>query len=393
MSNPIVSFDEEAVKSELRELVRKIIEETINAMLDEEADQLVGAGPYERTDERAAYRAGHYERGFTTTSGQVTIKMPKLKGMRFATAAVERRKRRETSVEEAIIEMRLAGVSTRRIEDVGEVLWGAGVSAGTVSNLNDKAFKSVEEWRCRPLACEYPYVYVDGIYLKRSWDGSYENVAVMVAIGVNEDGYREVIGCAEGFTESSECRRDFLSWLKSRGLRGVRMFAGDKAAGMVGSIAEVFPDAKYQRCTVHFYRNALAKAPKSKRSQARPCSSHPRDGVARSVGRRQGRGRGRRPGIDAAQGGRQGGARRVCRDAGVLRDAARALAAHPHEQRDRAAQQGDKAQDPRGRHLSRRQVRAHAGARPPEVRRRQRMEIAPLPGRVASQGAVVLTAG
>ena len=162
--------------------------------------------------------------------------------------------------------MYLAGVSTRRIEDVGEILWGAGVSAGTVSNLNEKAFKSVEEWRCRPLAREYPYIYVDGIYLKRSWGGSHENVAAMVAIGVNEDGYREVIGCAEGFTESSECWRDFLSWLRSRGLRGVRMFAGDKAAGMVGSIAEVFPGAKYQRCTVRFYRNALAKVPKSKRS-------------------------------------------------------------------------------------------------------------------------------
>ena len=90
----------------------------------------------------------------------------------------------------------------------------------------------------------------------------------MVAIGVNEDGYREVIGCAEGFTESKECWRDFLSWLKSRGLRGVRMVVGDKAAGMVGSIAEVFPEAKYQRCTVHFYRNVLAKVPKSKRPQA-----------------------------------------------------------------------------------------------------------------------------
>ena len=89
----------------------------------------------------------------------------------------------------------------------------------------------------------------------------------MIAVGVNEDGCREVIGCAEGFAESAECWRDFLSWLKSRGLRGVRMFAGDKAAGMVGSIAEVFPKAKYQRCTVHFYRNVLAKVPKSKRSQ------------------------------------------------------------------------------------------------------------------------------
>ena len=131
-----------------------------------------------------------------------------------------------------------------------------------------KHIKAVEEWRRRPLAREYPYVYVDGVYLRRSWGGSYENVAVMVAIGVNEDGCREAIGCAEGFTESSGCWRDFPSWLKSRGLRGVRMFVGDKAAGMVGSIAEVFPGARYQRCTVHFYRNVLAKVPKSKRPQA-----------------------------------------------------------------------------------------------------------------------------
>ena len=191
------------MKDELRELVRKTIEETINAMLDEEA----------------------------------------------------------------IIEMYLAGVSTRRIEDVSETLWGAGVSAGTVSNLNDKAFKAVDEWRCRPLTCEYPHISIDGIYLKRSWGGSYENVAVMVAIGVNGDGYREVVGCAEGFTESKECWRGFLSWLKSRGLRGVLMFTGDKAAGMVGSIAEVFPGARYQHCTARFYRNAPAKVPKSKRSR------------------------------------------------------------------------------------------------------------------------------
>ena len=145
MSNLIVSFDKQTVKGKMRKLVRRTIEETINAMLDEEADQLVGAAPYERTDERAAYRAGHYGRGFTTTSGRVTLKMPKLKDMRFAAAVIERYKRRETSVEEVIIEMRLAGVSTRRIEDVSEILRGAGVSAGTVSNLNDKAFKAVDE--------------------------------------------------------------------------------------------------------------------------------------------------------------------------------------------------------------------------------------------------------
>lgn len=158
-----------------------------------------------------------------------------------------------------------AGVSTRRIEDVSEALWGSSVSVATVSNLNDRAFKAVEEWRSRPLACECPCVFVDGIYLKRGRRGSFGDVAVMVAVGVNDDGYREVIGAAEGLTESAECRREFLSWPKGRGLSGVRMFTGDKAAAMTGAIAEVFPEAACQRCAVHFYRNVLAKVPKSKR--------------------------------------------------------------------------------------------------------------------------------
>ncbi|WP_304596894.1 IS256 family transposase, partial [Adlercreutzia caecimuris] len=267
MSDPIVSFDEAAMRGELKELVRQTVEDTLNALLEEEADDLIGADRYERTADREAYRAGHYERGLTTTSGQVILKMPKLKGMRFATAIIERYRRRETSVEEAMIEMYLAGVPTGRIEDVSEILWGSSVSAATVSNLNERAFEAVEEWRSRPLTRPYPYVFVDGIYLKRSWGGSFENVAVMVAIGVNDDGCREVIGAAEGLAESAECWREFLSWLKGRGLSGVRMLAGDKAAAMTGAIAEVFPEAAYQRCTARFYRNVLAKVPKSKRSQ------------------------------------------------------------------------------------------------------------------------------
>ena len=268
MSDPIVTFDEAAMRGELKELVRRTAEDTLNALLEEEADDLIKADRYERTVGREACRAGHYERGLTTTSGQIALKMPKLKGMRFATAIIERYKRRETSVEEAMIEMHLAGVSTRRIEDVSEILWGASVSAATVSNLNDKTFEAVEEWRSRPLTRSCPYVFVDGIYLKRAWGGAFENVAVMVAIGVNDDGYREAIGATEGFTESSECWRELLSWLRSRGLSGVRMLTGDKAAAMTGAIAEVFPDAAYQRCTVHFYRNVLSKVPKSKRGQA-----------------------------------------------------------------------------------------------------------------------------
>ncbi len=265
MPEPIVTFNEESLKTDLRELVRSTVEEMLNGLLDEEADDLVGAERHGRTAEREAYRAGHYERKLTTTSGEVTIRMPKLKGMRLAAAVIERYRRRETSVKEAMTGMHLAGVPAGRIEDAGEILWGSSVSASTVSSLNESAFASVEEWRNRPLERAYPHAYVDGIYLKRSRGGSYENVAVMVAIGADDDGYREVIGAAEGFTESAECWREFLSRLKSRGLRGVRMFTGDKAAGMVGSIAEVFPGAAHRRCTARFYRNVLARVPKFKR--------------------------------------------------------------------------------------------------------------------------------
>ena len=265
MSGNIVSVDEESLKSDLRELVRKTVQETLNALLDEEADKMVGAERYERTAGREAYRSGHYRRKLVTTSGEVVLDVPKLRGATFQTAVIERYRRRETSVEEAIIEMYLAGVSTRRIEDVSEILWGAGVSAGTVSNLNEKAFESVEAWRTRPLSGGYPYLFVDGIYLKRSWGGSYENVAVMVAIGVNSEGRREIVGCAEGFTESKESWKEFLLWLRGRGLSGVRLVTGDKSLGLLGALEEVFPDAKYQRCTVHFYRNVFGKVPRQKR--------------------------------------------------------------------------------------------------------------------------------
>lgn len=190
MSANIVSVDEESLRSDLRELVRKTVQETLNALLDEEADEMVGAGRYERAAAREAYRSGRYKRKLATTSGEVALDVPKLRGATFQTAVIERYRRRETSVEEAIIEMYLAGVSTRRIEGVSEILRGAGVSAGTMPNPNEKALESVDAWRTRPLSGGYPYLLVDGVYLKRSWGGSYENVAVMVAIGVNSEGRR-----------------------------------------------------------------------------------------------------------------------------------------------------------------------------------------------------------
>lgn len=265
MSDNIINFNEDAIHTELKNLVRSSVEDALNAMLDAEADQLVNAERYARDEERQGYRSGHYERNFSTTSGDVTLKVPKLKGVAFETAIIERYRRRETSVEEALIEMYLAGVSVRRVEDITEALWGTKVSPGTISNLNKKAYENIERWRNRPLDSDaYPYVYVDGIYLKRCWGQEYENVSILVAIGVNREGYREILGAAEGLKEDLESWKNFFVWLKTRGLNGVRLIIGDKALGMTEAIGQVFPDAKYQRCTVHFYRNVFSAVPKQK---------------------------------------------------------------------------------------------------------------------------------
>jgi len=136
------------------------------------------------------------------------------------------------SVEEALIEMYLAGVSVRRVEDITEALWGSKVSPATISELNKKAYVHIEDWRNRPLqGGRYPYVYVDGIYLRRNWGGEYENVAILVAIAVNEDGFREVLGAAEGMKEDKASWVSFFQWLRSRGLDGVRLIVGDKCMG------------------------------------------------------------------------------------------------------------------------------------------------------------------
>jgi len=264
MSNKIIHLNEGAIKLELKELVRNSVEETLNELLEKEAQELTNAERYERTEERQGYRSGHYERNLTTTSGDVKLKMPKLKGVTFETAIIDRYRRRESSVEEALIEMYLAGVSVRRVEDITEALWGTKVSAGTVSNLNKKVYGHIETWRNRPLKGSYPYVYVDGIYLKRNWGGEYENVAVLIAMAVNEDGYREVIGAAEGMKEDLASWQEFLRSLKQRGLTGTQLFIGDKNLGLLEAVNEVFPKAKYQRCTVHFYRNVFSVTPRSR---------------------------------------------------------------------------------------------------------------------------------
>ena len=260
----IIQLNQEEIKSQLGDLVRQSVEDTLNAMLDAEADQITQAHRYERTEKRLDTRAGHYNRKLATKAGEVTLKVPKLRNLPFETAIIERYKRREESVEEALIEMYLAGVSVRRVEDISEALWGAKVSPGTISNLNQKAYAQIEDWRSRTLEVEYPYVYLDGIYLKKNWGGTIENIAILVALGVNSAGNREIIGAAEGGKEDKESWLKFLRSLKERGLSGVRLMIGDKCLGLVEAIREVFPNTEYQRCIVHFMRNVFCNVPRTR---------------------------------------------------------------------------------------------------------------------------------
>jgi len=260
----IIQINEEQVKEHLGEIVRGTVQETLNALLDEEASRLCNARRYERTEGRKDTRAGHYTRTLQTKAGEVDIKMPKLRSLPFETAIIERYRRRESSVEEALVEMYLAGVSVRRVEDITEALWGSKVSPGTISHLNARIYTTIEDWRKRPIEGEHPYVYLDGIALKRSWGGEVRNVSVLVAIGVNREGYREILGVAEGAKEDKESWTSFLRYLKARGLKGVELVISDKCLGLVESLGEFYPDASWQRCIVHFYRNVFTLVPRGK---------------------------------------------------------------------------------------------------------------------------------
>jgi putative transposase len=146
----VIQIDEGKIQEHLGEVLRSTVEETLNAMLDAEADRLCHAKRYERTDARKDTRAGSYERHLQTTAGEVTLKVPKLRTLPFETAIIERHRRRESSVEEALVEMYLAGVSVRRVEDITEALWGTRVSPSTVSELTQKIYAQIETWRHRP---------------------------------------------------------------------------------------------------------------------------------------------------------------------------------------------------------------------------------------------------
>jgi len=259
-----IQIDPEKVRAHVDEVVRGTVEQTLNALLDAEADRLCNAGRYERSPDRQDTRSGSYERKLQTKAGEVKLKVPRLRTLPLETTIIERYRRRESSVEEALVEMYLAGVSMRRVEDITEALWGTRASASTVSELTQKVYGQIEQWLARPIVGRHAYVYLDGIWLKRSWGGEVKNVAVLIAIGVDSEGFREVLGVSEGAREDAASWRNFLRGLKERGLAGVKLFISDKCLGLVDSLAEFYPESAWQRCVVHFYRNVFTATPTGK---------------------------------------------------------------------------------------------------------------------------------
>lgn len=268
MSKEIIQFDQAMFEAKLDTMVREKVERIVNAMLDAEADEIANAARYERTGERKAYRAGHYERKLTAKAGRLALKVPKLKGAVFESAVIERYRRREQSVEESLIDMYLAGVSTRQVDDISQLLWGDRMPSQTLSDKLKKVYEDIDSWRTRPLESEYPYVFMDGVWHKRSWGGHVENVSVLVAIGVDSEGHREVIGVAEGMKEDGDSWEQFVRGMIERGLKGVRLVVGDRCAGLVSTVNSMLPKARYQRCMVHFMRNVLSKTPPTHRQWA-----------------------------------------------------------------------------------------------------------------------------
>lgn len=242
----------------LKPLVKAVIEEVMEA----EMRETLGAGKSERTGERQGYRSGYYTRRLITRVGTLELRVPQDRGGRFSTEVFERYQRSEKALVAALVEMYVQGVSTRKVKAISEELCGHEFSASSISALNVKLDEELERFARQPLEEEYPYVMLDARYEKVREGGVVRSRAVQVAIGINQEGRRRIIGVELANRESVTSWRDFLLGLKARGLRGVQLVISDDHAGLRRGVAEVVTEAAWQRCYVHFLRNALDHLPR-----------------------------------------------------------------------------------------------------------------------------------
>lgn len=243
--------------------VAKLLESVLNQVLQAQVTEQVEADRYERTEDRQGYRNGSYPHQLHTRIGTITLSVPRIRGGKFTTELFARYQRSEQALLLAMMEMVVNGVSTRKVSQVTEELCGTEFSKSTVSDLCKRLDPIVTAWNNRPLSdSQFPFVLVDALYLKVREDGRVRSRGVMLGIGVNTDGHREVLGLMLGDTESEESWTEFFSWLKTRGLRGVDLIVSDDHGGLVRSIRQQLQGVAWQRCQTHFMRNVLDASPK-----------------------------------------------------------------------------------------------------------------------------------
>ena len=247
-----------ANKDGLKELLREVLQE----VLEQEMTDAIGAEKNERSPGRLGYRSGYYSRSLVTRVGKLELRIPQDRQGQFSTQIFERYQRSEKALVSALAEMYIQGVSTRKVKAITEELCGHAFSASAISAVNKTLDESLERFAKRPLEEAYPYLVLDARYEKVRQDGVIRSQAVQIAIGINDEGRRQILAVELANRESQTSWKDVLLELKSRGLRGVEFVVSDDHPGLKRAIAEVLPEAVWQRCYVHFLRNALDHLPR-----------------------------------------------------------------------------------------------------------------------------------
>jgi putative transposase len=244
------------------DLLRPLIQAVLQEVLETEMDEALQAGKHERSAERLGYRSGYYRRGLVTRVGKLELRVPQDRHGHFSTAVFERYQRSEKALVAALAEMYVQGVSTRKVKAITEELCGHEFGADSISQINKKLDGELQRWAQRQLDEQYPYLIVDARYEKVREEGVIRSRAVLVALGINWEGRRQVLAVELAQRESANSWKEFLLGLKTRGLSGVLLVASDDHPGLKKAIAEALPEAYWQRCYVHFLRNALDYLPR-----------------------------------------------------------------------------------------------------------------------------------
>jgi transposase-like protein len=252
----------EALVAQDRDLLKALVKEALEQVLQSEMTEFLGAGPGERAEGRNGYRAGYYGRGLITRVGKIELRVPRDRNGEFSTALFERFQRSEKALVSALAEMYIQGVSTRKVKAITEELCGHSFSASAISAINKGLDEALTKFARRKLTEDYPYLILDARYEKVREDGVIQSQAVLVAIGINWEGKRQILGVELANRESQTSWREFLLALRQRGLTGVEFVVSDDHAGLKKAIAEILPEAAWQRCYVHFLRNALDYLPR-----------------------------------------------------------------------------------------------------------------------------------